>query len=135
MQGRGFSGTGLWPVGLAWAGKPPNRRNQKQTRIYLLQHFLQGQEFIPDGPEQGIDLVGRRGKGREVKRQVGLGAAVELAPHGRQAQLLFFPEALDFKNELDVGEAVDAVAGAPAAGLEKLALLFPIAQHMGAHPG
>jgi hypothetical protein len=27
------------------------------------------------------------------------------------------------------------MAGAPAAGLEELPLLFPIAQYMGAHPG
>jgi hypothetical protein len=103
--------------------------------VVLFQEFLQGQEFIPDSPEQGIDLVCRRGEGGRVGRQVGLGPAVKLAPHGLQAQLLFFPEALDFKNELDVGGAVKAVAGAPAAGLEELPLLFPIAQHMGAHPG
>jgi hypothetical protein len=63
------------------------------------------------------------------------GLGVELPAHGRQAELLFLPEALDFEDELDVGGTVGAVPGAPPAGFEELALLLPIAQNVGMHPG
>jgi len=51
-----------------------------------------------------------------------LGLVVHLAAHGRQAQLFFFPQALDLKDELDIGRAVHTVPGAAAAGPQELAL-------------
>ena len=64
-----------------------------------------------------------------------LGLMVHLAAHGRQAQFFFFPEALDFQDELNIGGAVEAVPGAAAGGFQELALGFPVPEHMGFDPG
>jgi hypothetical protein len=64
-----------------------------------------------------------------------LGLMVHLAAHGRKRQLFFFPQALDFQDELDIGRAVEAVPGAAAAGFQELALGFPVPQHMGIDSG
>jgi hypothetical protein len=64
-----------------------------------------------------------------------LGLVVHLAAHGRQRQFFLFPEALDLQDELDIGRAVEAVAGAAAGGFQELAPGFPVPQHMGIDPG
>ena len=80
----------------------------------------------------GADRAGGRWLGQTVNL---LGFILHLPAQGRQAQLLLLPQALDLQDQLDVGGAVDPVPGAPPAGLEELALVLPIAQHMGVHPG
>jgi hypothetical protein len=64
-----------------------------------------------------------------------LGFMVHLAAHGRQAQFFLLPEAFDFQDELDIGRAVETVPGGAAAGLQELALVLPIPQHVGLDPG
>jgi hypothetical protein len=76
--------------------------------VGLFQKVLQGQELVPDSAEQGQHLVfrGSGGQGPGRQQAVVLGFVVHLAAHGGQAQLFFFPETLDFEDELDIGGAV-----------------------------
>jgi hypothetical protein len=60
---------------------------------------------------------------------------LELAAHGGQGQFFFIPQALDLQDELNIRGSVEAVPGAPPAGAQDLAPVFPIPQDMSPHPG
>ena len=65
----------------------------------LIQEFFQGQEFVPDGLEQGQHLVVLGGMGKGLGWQaVLLRLMVHLAAHGRQAQFFLLPQALDLQD-------------------------------------
>ncbi len=93
---------------------------------FLLQDFFQVQKLPADLLEEGQDRVADLGKGggrglRQVPGAVILAHLVlELALHGRQGHLFFVAQALELEDKLDVGGAVQAVAGFAAGGAQDL---------------